>query len=161
MFEISVFLCYNDSMKQMKDYTYHIGLKLRAFPSGRQLAIMKKNIGCARFVYNRCIAIDRELHALKKVGIYIEPVARRAAFLSSEQGSVTAIANLAPFLNDADVDCQALYNALANYKKAWKQFRSVPGTGIPTFHKKQNGGTYQTNAHYSKDKISGAYFNMI
>lgn len=145
-------------MKQMKDYKYHIGLKVRAFPSRLQFAMAKQNIGCSRFVYNRCVAVGNELFNLRKVSIYSEPVAQRIRFLETEQCDVKEICNLAPFLNGPDIDSMALYNAVANYNKAWKNFREVPGTSIPTFHKKRPGGTYQTNAHYIKGKITGAHF---
>lgn len=141
-------------MQPMKDMPYHYGLHMRIYPSIQQKKIIKQNIDAARFVYNRCVAVGRELYRLRKVKTYLEPVVKRMHFLETEYCDVKQISNLAPFLNTEDIDAQAKANAVQNYRKAWKQFKAVPKSGIPTFHKKSYAGSYQTNAHYSSDDYS-------
>ena len=48
-------------MKTMKQLTYHIGLCVRAYPSNRQKKIIRKNAGVNRFVYNRLVAVNKEM----------------------------------------------------------------------------------------------------
>lgn len=67
----------------MKHMTYVIGIKVRIFPSTVQKRIIAKNDGVTRFIYNRLVARDRELHSLQKVQIYCEPVASRIDYLKS------------------------------------------------------------------------------
>lgn len=151
-----VYVCYNNLMKNMKDYNYHMALRVRIFPSRLQASVMTKNIGAARFVYNRCVAVDRELHAIKRTPVCAGAYHGHTEHLLSQK-SVKGIANAAPFLSGKDIDCQAAYNALQDYHAAWKRFRTVRGTGIPTFHKKHAGGSYSTNSHYTKKGVTGAY----
>lgn len=54
-------------MRNMKHMTYVIGIKVRIFPSTVQKRIIAKNDGVTRFIYNRLVARDRELHSLQKV----------------------------------------------------------------------------------------------
>lgn len=141
-------------MNTMKNMPYHYGLRVRLYPSFKQKTVIKHNSDAARFVYNKCVAIGRELHELRKVKTYIEPVQDRINFLESQFKSSTGMSNMAPFLNCDDIDSQAKQNAIQNYNAAWNMFRKVHGTSIPTFHKKSYEDTYQTNAHYEKDDHS-------
>lgn len=151
-------------MKKMKDMPYHFGLRMRLYPSRRQKNIIKLNSDAARFVYNRCVAIGNELYQLKKTKIYLEPIARRIHFLRTEYCNPKQMSTLAPFLNHPDIDALAKANAVQNYRAAWTQFHSVPGTRIPTFHKKSYSETYQTNAQYQQNKhgvIDGAGVRIL
>lgn len=56
-----------------------------------------------------------------------------------------------PYLQDDCVDAQAIANAIKNHNTAWSNFYKVPGSSIPTFHKKGYSKRYQTNAHYKQD----------
>lgn len=42
-------------------------------------------------------------------------------------------------------------NEIKNYRTAWHNFSTKPGTSIPAFHKKGYDKRYQTNAHYPKN----------
>ncbi|MEE5989020.1 helix-turn-helix domain-containing protein, partial [Ligilactobacillus equi] len=57
--------------------SYHYGLKVRIYPSSQQKAIIKRNSDVARTVYNKLIAIDKELYQLKKVKLPIATVIDR------------------------------------------------------------------------------------
>ncbi len=61
---------YNYGMKRMSDFSYHRGIKLCLYPSFRQISLIKRNSGCARFIYNRLLAIEQEIYDLKKCRIY-------------------------------------------------------------------------------------------
>lgn len=146
-------------MKKMKQYKYHSGLSMRGYPSNKQMHMIFKNSRAKDYVYNKCIAVGNELYNLRKVGIYCKPVADRIDYLLSIRNDFKQIANVAPFLEDDDIDSMAGANAIANYRKAWNDFKKVPGTSIPTFHKRTETYSYQTNPHYDKKgKVTGAYF---
>ena len=49
-------------------------------------------------------------------------------------------------------------NAIANYNKAWKQYHAIPNSSIPVFKKRADHHSYQTNPHYSNEKVTGSYF---
>lgn len=137
-------------MLKCSEMPYHIALELRIYPSSMQKRMVAVNDGVSRAVYNRLNGTDRELHSLRKVKVYSEPVASRITYLETVRSSRKELVNTMPFLSDRNVDMQAVDNAMANYRRAWKQFREVPGTGMPAFHKKSYEQRYQTNAHYKK-----------
>lgn len=49
-------------MKKMKDYNYHIGLKLRIYPSDKQKKIIKMNGGASRYIYNKLVCDNNEMY---------------------------------------------------------------------------------------------------
>ena len=139
---------YNYSMKRMSDYHYHRGIKLHLCPSFRQLDLIKKNSGCARFVYNRLIAVGNEIYELKKCRIYSKPVADRLDYLETIYCDAKQLKNTAPFLSAPGIDSDMIANEILNYRNAWKQYRDVPGSARPAFHKKSNERSYNTSNHY-------------
>lgn len=140
-------------MLQMKDMSFVIGIKLRIYPTNEQKTMIAINAGAARYVYNRLVAHNKEPFFLRKTGCFVEPVANRINYLESLGESSAAFKESCPFLSDSRIDSLAIANAVQNYHKAWKQFKTVPGTSIPTFHKKGYAASYQTNAQYSKDAV--------
>ena len=143
-------------MLQMKDMSFIIGIKIHIYPTNEQKNIISANAGAARFVYNRLVARNKELFLLRKTGRFVEPIVNRIKYLESLGESSASLKESCPFLTDSRIDSLAIANAIQNYHKAWKQFKSVPGTSIPTFHKKGYAASYQTNAQYKKEytKIS-------
>lgn len=135
-------------MKNITDMTYTIGFVIRIYPSEKQKHIIAKNAGAARFIYNRLVMRGRELHALKKVKIYCEPIANRIVYLESLGEKPSELEAAYPFLDDKGLDSQMVANAVKNYHQAWANYRNVPGTGIPALHKKGYVQSYQTNPHY-------------
>lgn len=61
-------------MAQLK---YHYGLKMRIYPSDQQKAIIKVNSDASRFIYNELIAINLELHQLRRIKLRIDTVVVR------------------------------------------------------------------------------------
>ena len=144
----------------MKSYKYHVGLKVRLYPSFKQKEKIKMFSGASRFMYNRLVSIDRELYKLKSVGIYLKPVQERINYLESLK-SVRKIKNSAPFL--FDVDSLAVCNAEQNYIRAWKNYREGNGS-FPKYRKKSNFYSYQTNAQYqsgASDLFSSTGFKFL
>ena len=60
-------------MKKMSEYTYHIGLKMRIYPSNQQREIIKLNGGASRYIYNKLVAGHDEMWSLKKLLIFHQP----------------------------------------------------------------------------------------
>ncbi len=140
-------------MHKMKDMPYVIGLTMRLYPSDIQKDIIACNDGAARFIYNRLVARHTELFSLRKVKTYLQPVADRIAYLESLGEKSSDFKANYPFLEDKRIDAQTIANAIKNYRNAWSNFATKPGTSIPTFHKKSYDKHYQTNAHYPKDAL--------
>lgn len=140
-------------MLNMKDMPYVMGITMRLYPSDVQKDIIAYNDGAARFIYNRLVARHKELFSLRKVKIFLQPVAERIAYLESlGEGSSDFKANY-PFLEDKRIDAQMISDTIRNYRTAWHNFATKPGTSIPTFHKKGYDKRYQTNAHYPKGAL--------
>lgn len=142
-------------LKNMKDYTYHIGLELRAYPSFQQIRVMKKNGGAANFIYNRLVAIDRERWRLRKTAPYSIADQARLIYLDSLRESCTSFEEAVPFLADKEIDADMVQQAFAGYRVAWKNYREHRA-GIPTFHKRGNEWTYRTSNHYTKAVRDGS-----
>lgn len=137
-------------MLDIVDMPYMVGIKIRIYPSQEQMHIISLNSGAARFIYNRLVARDRELYALRRVRIHCAPVASRIDYLKSLGTKSSDLKAAYPFLEDRNIDSQMIANAVLNYHKAWSNFRTVPGTSKPAFHKKGYVQSYQTNPHYRK-----------
>lgn len=144
-------MCYNTGMKKMSDYLYHIGMRLRAYPSYQQKRMIRMNGGASRFVYNRLVAVHTEMFHLEKTAKTAPVDARRLAFLKEAYSDARHMKNAAPFLWDCDSDM--VLHAMRNYAQAWRHFRTTPGARIPTFHKYDNTFRYQTSNRYSTAKL--------
>ena len=136
-------------MKKMKDLAYHYGLKMRIYPSSQQKEIIKINSDVSRAVYNKLVAIDKELYQLRQVKLPIRDVIDRINELEKRK-SAKNMANHYQYMQDKCVDSNTLANAIKNYKNAWNMFRKVHQTGVPKFRKKTDCENYQTSTHYSK-----------
>ena len=142
-------------MKKMKDYNYHIGLKLRIYPSDKQKKIIKMNGGASRYIYNKLVADNNEMYELKKSSSFSIADRNRLEFLESIHKTKSNMLIMIPFLSQKEIDSDMIDNAIQNYKMAWNQFRKVKGTSVPTFHKKDNTYSYKTSNHYSKVRDNG------
>lgn len=54
-------------MKRMSSLEYHLGIKLRFYPSDRQKKIIKQNYDAQRFVYNQYVGADCLIYHTKNV----------------------------------------------------------------------------------------------
>ena len=148
-------------MKTMKQLTYHIGLCVRAYPSNRQKKIIRKNAGVNRFVYNRLVAVNKEMYELEKTAPYSQTDRDRLTYLKSAYGTTTDMRNVIPILNDPDIDNYSIANAKRDYQKAWNQYRKVSMTGVPAFKKRSNSYTYGTNCTYTSEQKSNPVTNGL
>lgn len=139
----------------MKDYNYHIGLKLRIYPSDKQKKIIKMNGGASRYIYNKLVADNNEMYELKKSSSFSIADRNRLEFLESIHKTKSNMLIMIPFLTQKEIDSDMIDNAIQNYKMAWNQFRKVKGASVPTFHKKDNTYFYKTSNHYGKTRNDG------
>ena len=142
-------------MKKMKEYYYHMGLKLRIYPSDKQKKIIKMNGGASRYIYNKLVADNNEIFVLKKSASFSPTDKERLEFLETVHSSKSNMLAMIPFLTQKEIDSDMIDNAIQNYNAAWNQFKKVPGTSKPTFHKKDNTYSYKTSNHYGKKRDDG------
>ncbi|WP_281693215.1 RNA-guided endonuclease InsQ/TnpB family protein [Agathobaculum desmolans] len=134
-------------MRSSAEMPYHIGFKVKIYPSSEQKRLIAVNDGVNRSVYNHLVACNIEKYRLSKLASLVPVYRDRLNLLSSVTGAVRNIKNALPYLYGKDVDEQAIANAIKNYSTAWKNQRERR-TGIPTFKRKSYEQSYQTNAHY-------------
>ena len=136
-------------MRSVAEMPYHIGLKVKIYPSYQQKHLIAVNDGAKRAVYNHLVACGNERYRLSKTAALVPSDQERLDYLRSVTGEVRNIKNALPFLYGEEVDEQATANAIKNYNTAWKN-RKERHTGVPIFKKKSSEQSYQTNAHYYK-----------
>ncbi|NRO16137.1 hypothetical protein IMAU40093_00611 [Lactobacillus helveticus] len=155
-------------MKSMKKLAYHFGIKLRFYPSAKQKQMIKQNYDAQRFVYNQYVGANRLIYHLKKsskakqlnsglpfVMMEMTKYEIEAANRLIEKQELIAkpknVRDKYDFLRVKEIDSLAIANAIQNYRKAWRNYRKI-GHGIPSFHKKSNSWSYQTNCQYPGQK---------
>lgn len=136
-------------MRSSAEMPYHIGLKVKIYPSNEQKRLIAVNDGVNRSVYNHLVACNNEKYRLSKAASFVPAYRDKLDSLSNTTGPVRNIKNALPYLYGKDVDEQAIANAMKNYSTAWKNQRERH-TGVPTFKRKSYEQSYQTNAHYRK-----------
>lgn len=144
-------------MRTASQMTHHEGCVLKIYPSDRQKHIIAVNSGAARSVYNLLVASDREIHRLRKTAGLVPADRKRLEdvilMIRDPDGKafsdVRHIRNTLPYLNDPDIDSDAIVNARINFGRAWKNAKEHRA-GIPTFHRKSYVQSYQTSNHYAK-----------
>ena len=138
-------------MRSINEMKFHIGQKVRIYPSYAQKRIIAKSDGIERYVYNKLVALHEERYRLQQVNVYCEPVENRLRFINTLLSSKKELCNLIPFVDDPEIDSLAIDNAYINYRAAWNNYIKNPAAGIPVFHKKGHDKAYHTNPHYKKD----------
>lgn len=138
-------------MRPSAEMPYHIGLKIKLYPSDKQKRIIAVNDGAKRAVYNHMVACSNEIYFLKKSSQSVPVYTERVDFLRFVSRNAKNIKNALPHLYGEDVDDQTIANTILNYRHAWKNQKELH-TGVPTFKKKSYEQSYQTNAHYYFDK---------
>ena len=139
-------------MKASKDMKYHFGLVGRIYPNHDGKRIIAINDGIYRKTYNVLVIANNERYQLSKTAEFVPAYQDRIDYLKALVSSATTIKNQFPFMYGDEVDSDVVSNAIANYKKAWNMFKKVPGTSVPTVHKKSYEQSYNTSAHYNKDQ---------
>lgn len=137
-------------MRACKDMPYHIGIRVKLYPSDRQKKIIAVNTGAQRAVYNLFVATHQEIYRMRKASGCVPAYRDRIDYLDSRVSSTAEIRNALPYLSEPEIDCMVIANGHVNYRRAWKNAKEGRG-GIPTFHKKQAEAYYQTNSIYKKE----------
>lgn len=138
-------------MRNMSEMPYHIGFKVKLYLNYRQKHLVAVNDGAKRAVYNHLVACGNEKYRLSMASELVPAYQKRIDYLKSVTGEAKNIKNALPFLYGDDVDDQAIANAIRNYRSSWKNMKERH-TGVPVFKKKSYEQSYQTNAHYYKNK---------
>jgi putative transposase len=141
--------------------TYHYAVPLRIYPNRRQRRIIAKNDGVSRKTYNNLVSFNEELFRLCKVKIYSEPIQNRIDFLREILGSKAGMLVMMPFAKDDEIDSLAIDNAYADYRSAWNQFKKIPGTQKPCFHKKSYEQRYKSlGSFFANTQIEEVRFKL-
>lgn len=146
-------------MRKIKDMPYHIGFRVKLYPSTQQKRLIAVNDGVKRAVYNHLTACGNERYLLSRTAAFVPADRQRLDYLKSVTTTTQAIKNALPYLHGEAVDHQSIENAVRCYHDAWKK-RKERHTGIPVFKKKGPEQSYQTNAHYYKDKNGAVTSNV-
>ncbi|WP_257236004.1 transposase [Nostoc sp. 'Peltigera malacea cyanobiont' DB3992] len=115
--------------------------KITLIPTHNQQVLVNKTIGCARFVYNRFLALRKELYSTEKKALNYNACSQRLTLLKKEIEWLK------------EVDKFALQNSLKNLEIAYKNFftdlkkaKNKKGVGFPKFKKKYGcKQSYKTN----------------
>jgi putative transposase len=147
-------------MHTMSQMPYHIGFKVKLYPSDYQKHLIAVNDGAKRAVYNHLVACGNERYRLAKAvdsillshpAAYVSMYLDRIDYLQSVSFDAKGIQNALPFLYGKEIDSLAVANAVKNYRFAWKN-QKEQHRGVPTFKKKSYEQSYQTNAQYNTRK---------
>ncbi|MHC5718601.1 MAG: RNA-guided endonuclease TnpB family protein, partial [Nostoc sp.] len=115
--------------------------KVTLIPNHNQEVLINKTIGCARFVYNRFLALRRELYSIEQKTLNYNSCSQQLTLLKKEIEWLK------------EVDKFALQNSLKNLETAYKNFfadlkkvKGKKGVGFPKFKKKHGSKqSYKTN----------------
>ena len=134
-------------MQKISEMSYHIGLRVKIYPSNKQKHLIAVNDGAKRAVYNFLVASGNERYRLGKTADHVPVYRERIQYLKDVVSSISKLQNALPFLYSTEVDAQTIANTVKNYRTAWKN-QKEQHRGVPTFKKKSSEQSYQTNAHY-------------
>ncbi|TVP55912.1 MAG: transposase [Nodularia sp. (in: Bacteria)] len=115
--------------------------KVTLIPNHNQQVLINKTIGCARFVYNRFLALRKELYNTEQKILNYHACSQQLTLLKKE------------IIWLKEVDKFALQNSLKNLETAYKNFfgdlkkaKNKKGVGFPKFKKKYGcKQSYKTN----------------
>jgi putative transposase len=115
--------------------------KVTLIPTHNQEVLINKTIGCARYVYNRFLALRQKLYKTEQKTLNYNACSQKLTILKKEIEWLK------------EVDKFALQNSLKNLETAYKNFfadlkkpKSKKGVGFPKFKKKHGcKQSYKTN----------------
>ncbi len=121
--------------------TIQKAFKVTLIPTHNQEVLINKTIGCARYVYNRFLALRQELYTTEQKTLNYNACSQQLTLLKKEIEWLK------------EVDKFALQNSLKNLETAYKNFftdlkksKSKKGVGFPKFKKKYGcKQSYKTN----------------
>jgi putative transposase len=121
--------------------TIQKAFKVTLIPTHNQEVLINKTIGCARYVYNRFLALRQELYTTEQKILNYNACSQQLTLLKKEIEWLK------------EVDKFALQNSLKNLEKAYKNFfadlkksKNKKSVGFPKFKKKHGyKQSYKTN----------------
>ncbi len=130
--------------------------KVTLIPTRSQSDLINRTIGCSRFVYNRFLALRKEVYETEKKTLNYNACSQQLTLLKKE------IAWL------KEVDKFALQNSLKNLETAYKNFfgdlkkaKKKKGVGFPKFKKKHGSKqSYKTNFTNGNIQILGSRLKL-
>ncbi|WP_219907548.1 RNA-guided endonuclease TnpB family protein [Aphanothece hegewaldii] len=128
--------------------------KVRLQPNQKQQTQINKTMGCARFVYNRFLALRKELYETEKKTLNYNGCSQQLTLLKKE---LTWL---------GEVDKFALQNSLKNLETAYKNFfeglkKTAKKIGFPKFKKKHGfKQSYKTNFTNNNIEIKEQYLKL-
>ena len=72
-------------METMANLPYHLGIKMCLYPSQKQRHMIDLICDISRAVYNKMVAIDRELYQLSKIKLTIQVIQDRIVLSRSDR----------------------------------------------------------------------------
>lgn len=174
----------------MKDLEFHFGLKLRAYPSNQQKAIIDYNGHTNRFLYNQKVAHGKLQYRLKRYYQLTNPtiyqqmtlkywqnkfVYPQTICLSLLQSELANNSIYVIYLTDAQqskaiswmIDNRSLQDSLMpkqcqkTYRSAWQLHKQVSQVAVPTYHKKSYHISYQTACLYSSKQSTQLWYGSV
>lgn len=119
----------------------HRGIKYRIYPSLEQQELIRKTLGCSRFVYNKMLGFSKDAYA------HGEKLTSRNKF----NYRLTELKKEFPWL--AEVDATALTSANDALADAFANFFGRRA-GFPNFHKKKTHGSYTSKRIQGSNNIA-------
>ena len=106
-------------------------IKYRFYPTKDQETLLKKTLGCTRFVYNKCLDIKSSLYKTEKKNISGFDLMKKLTTWKTEEGT--------KFLKD--VSNVALQQTIRHLEVAFENFFAKRAS-YPVFKKRRNGGSF-------------------
>ena len=106
-------------------------IKYRFYPTKDQETLLKKTLGCTRFVYNKCLDIKSSLYRTEKKNISGFDLMKKLTTWKTEEGT--------KFLKD--VSNVALQQTIRHLEVAFENFFAKRAS-YPVFKKRRNGGSF-------------------
>ena len=126
-------------------------IKLRAYPSRTQVALLNNHFGCARFIYNYFLSYKTQQYKL---------TGKSASFLQMSR-ELTKLKKLEEYSWLSEVSRQSLQHSLANLDKAFNSFFKKQ-TDYPKFKSKNRGKqSFSVGAFFCRVKAAGVHMPLI
>lgn len=167
----------------MKDLDFHFGLKMRAYPSYQQKAIIDYNSHTNRYLYNQKVAHSKLRYRLKRYYQLANPTLHQqmtlkywhdkaiypqTTYLPLLQSELANNSIYTVYLTDAQRsraigwmnENHSLQDSLMpkqcrkNYQFAWSQYKKISQVATPAFHERGYRISYQTACSYSSKQAT-------
>jgi len=116
-------------------------IKLRAYPSKTQIALLNNHFGCVRFIYNYFLSYKTQQYKL---------TGKSASFVQMSR-ELTKLKKLEEYSWLSEVSRQSLHHSLANLDKAYNNF----------FKKKAKFPKFKSKGHHKQSFSVGAFFCKV